>query len=174
MKLEETILIGKIGFEPENKTKKHDRQASWKKIAMVFFDGDVDEYYAWFIKKRYNIELIKPLRGPHISFINDSMRDFTQNGLISVEDVEKKWNIAKEKWDGKEIQVVLNLSPRTNDKHWWLNVPHDYRVTLHQIRAEVGLGTPNFGLHMSIGYVNERNFEHSKYIHNLIKLGIIK
>ena len=47
---------------------------------MVFIDGDVSEYYAWFVKKRYNLTLNKPLRGAHVSFINDSMRDLSQNG----------------------------------------------------------------------------------------------
>jgi len=104
---------------------------------MVFFEGDVAEYYAWFIKKRYNLILNKPLRGAHISFINDS-------------------------------------TPKTNDEHWWLNIPHEEREQLQSIREELGLGRPYFGMHMSIGYVNEKNLPHSKYIHDLIKKGFIK
>jgi hypothetical protein len=50
-----------------------------EKMAMILLDGDVTEYYAWFIQKRYNLILNKPLRGAHISFINDSMRDLTHN-----------------------------------------------------------------------------------------------
>ena len=76
-------LTGKIEFEPEDKTKKHQGQSSWKKIAMVLLDGDICEYYAWFIMRRYNLVLNKPIRGAHISFINDSMRDLTNNGEIS-------------------------------------------------------------------------------------------
>ena len=56
-------LTGKIGFDPQDYTKKHQSQASWKKIAMVFFDGDIPEYYGWFIERRYNLVLNKPLRG---------------------------------------------------------------------------------------------------------------
>ena len=170
---EKITLIGKIGFEPENRTKKHNNQASWKKIAMVFFDGDVTDYYAWFINKRYSLQLNKPLRGAHISFINDSIRTLTKNGLISLDEVDQKWETAKKKWDGVEIPVVLNVNPRTNDKHWWLNVPHEERALLHSIREEVGLTPPTFGLHMSIGYANEKNIAHSEYIHNLIKKGLI-
>jgi hypothetical protein len=29
----------------------------------------------------------------------------------------------------------------------------------------IGLSRPFFGLHMSIGYANEKNIEHSIYIH---------
>jgi len=141
---------------------------------MVFFEGDVAEYYAWFIKKRYNLILNKPLRGAHISFINDSMKDLSQNGVLSAEEVEIKWEEVKKKWDGKEIEIVLDLSPKTNDEHWWLNIPHEEREQLQSIREELGLGRPYFGMHMSIGYVNEKNLPHSKYIHDLIKKGFIK
>jgi hypothetical protein len=166
--------MGKIVFEPVNYTKKHNMQASWKRIAMVFFDGDVTEYYAWFLKKRYNLELNKPLRGPHISFINDSLRDMSNNGQISLDEVDKRWNLAKNKWDGKKIPIMLGLEPRTNDKHWWLNIPYEYRDKLNIIRNDVGLGKPNFGFHMSLGYANDKNIQHSKYIHTLIKTGLIK
>lgn len=141
---------------------------------MVFLDGDVTEYYAWFIKKRYNLVLNKPLRGAHISFINDSFRDMTLNGQRSMEEVKTIWNDVKNKWNGKQIPIMLNLNPKTDDKHWWLNVDHEYRDKLHGIRAELGLSRPFFGLHMSIGYANEKNIQHSKYIHDLIKTGLIK
>lgn len=167
-------LIGKIGFEPENKTNKHSNQASWKKIAMVFMDGDITEYYAWFVKKRYNLFLNKPLRGAHVSFINDSMRDLTQNGQKTIEEVEVLWETVKNKWDDKEVPIVLDLNVKTNDEHWWLNIPHDERQLLQSIRDELGLGKPFYGMHMSIGYANDKNIEHSKYIHDLIKKGFIK
>ena len=167
-------LSGTIGFEPEDRTKKHSNQSSWKKIAMVFFDGDVAEYYAWFIKKRYNLTLNKPLRGAHISFINDSMKDLSQNGVLSEEEIETKWEEVKKKWDGKKIDIVLDLDPRTNSEHWWLNIPHEEREQLQSIRDELGLGRPYFGMHMSIGYANEKNIHHSSYIHDLIKKGFIK
>lgn len=167
-------LYGKIGFEPENKTKKHNEQSSWKRMAMVHFDGDVTEYYSWFIKRRYNLELNKPLRGAHISFINDSIRDLTQNGVIPFDEMNKTWEAVKTKWDKQVIPVTLDLDPRTDDKHWWLNIPHDERELLHGIRAELGLGRPFWGLHMTIGYANEKNLFHSQYIHGLIKQGFIK
>jgi len=170
---ERITIYGKIGFEPENRTNKHRAQASWKKVAMVFIDGDICEYYAWFLQKRYNIVLNKPLRGGHISFINDSMRDFRQNGTVSDADIELKWEATKKKWNGQIIPIVLDVSPKTDDRSWWLNVPNDERVLLHDIRAELGLGRPYFGIHMSIGYANERNIEHSTYIHDIIKKGFI-
>lgn len=166
-------LKGKIGFEPENKTKKHNAQASWKKIAMVFLDGDVAEYYAWYLKKRFNLVLNKPLRGAHISFINDRMGDMTLNGTRTLEEVNTLWEQVKTKWNGKEVEIVLNLEPRTDDRSWWLNIPHENREVLQGIRNELGLGKPYFGMHMSLGYANEKYIEHSKYIHGLIKKGFI-
>ena len=167
------IVYGKIGFEPENKTNKHNYQASWKKIAMVFIEGDICEYYSRFIKKRYRVIINKPLRGGHISFINDSMKDLTHDGEISEEEVERLWEEVKTKWDGVEIPIVLDLNPRTNDEHWWLNVPHEERELLQSIRNELGLGKPFYGMHMSLGYVNENNQPHSMYIHDCLKKGFI-
>lgn len=52
-------LKGKTLFNPENKTRKHGDQASWKKMAMAMamdiamLDGDICEYYSRFILKRY-------------------------------------------------------------------------------------------------------------------------
>jgi hypothetical protein len=166
-------LIGKIRFEPEDKTKKHKNQASWKKMAMVFLDGDICEYYAWFIKRRYNLVLNKPLRGAHISFINDSMRDLTNNGEITEEEALKKWEEVKNRWDGKEIEIVLDLNPKSDYDHWWLNIPHDERELLQSIRTELGLGKPYWGMHMTIGIVHPKHIEYSKYIVNGIVNGFI-
>jgi len=141
---------------------------------MVFIEGDVCEYYAWFLKKRYNITLNKPIRGAHISFINDSMRDLTQNNDKSEEEILQLWEDVKLKWDGKEIDIVLDLNPKTDDRIWWLNIPNEEREGLQAIRNELGLGRPYFGMHMSIGYANEKNIEHSTYIHELIKKGFIR
>ena len=167
-------LTGKIGFEPEDRTNKHKAQSSWKKMAMVFIEGDVCEYYAWFLQKRYNITLNKPIRGAHISFINDSMRDLTQNNDKSEEEILQLWEDVKVKWDGKEIEIVLDLNPKTDDRIWWLNIPNEEREGLQAIRNELGLGRPYFGMHMSIGYANEKNIEHNVYIHELIKKGFIE
>jgi len=156
---------GKIVFDPKDKTKKHGDQSSWKKMAMIMFDGDITEYYAWFIENRYGLKLNKPLRGAHISFINDSMNDM-KKGLLLENDkrVNARWNYVKNIWDGKEIDIVLDLDVRSDGKHWWLNIPNENRNLLHAIRIQLGLDRPHWGLHMSIGYANDRNIEHSRYI----------
>ena len=167
-------LTGKIGFEPEDYTKKHKAQASWKKMAIVFIDGDITEYYSWFIQKRYNLTLNKPLRGAHISFINDSIKDMSLNGQRTIKEVDELWESVKKKWDGVEIPITLDLSPRTDDRTWWLNIPNDERTILQGIREELGLGRPFWGMHMSIGYARPGIMEeHSKYIHDLIKKNFI-
>ena len=118
--MDKILLTGRIEFEPENVTKKHNLQASWKHIAMVLFDGDITDYYAWFIKKRYNLILNKPLRGGHVSFINDSFKEMSMNGKRSMEEVKQVWAQVKKRWDGIEIPVMLDIEPRFNKKHWWL------------------------------------------------------
>jgi hypothetical protein len=47
--------------------------------------------------KRYNLILNKPLRGAHISFINDSMRDLTHNGKTEEEALSLWGSVIKEK-----------------------------------------------------------------------------
>jgi len=140
---------------------------------MVFIDGDVTEYYSWFIEKRYNLILNKPLRGSHISFINDSIKDMSLNGQRTIKEVDELWETVKKKWDGVQIPIVLDISPRTDDRTWWLDIPNDERGLLQGIREELGLGRPFWGMHMSIGYANEKNLFHSEYIHRLIKNGLI-
>jgi len=165
---------GTILFDPKDMTNKHSHQSSWKKVALVMFDGDMSEYYSWFIKKRYNLKLNKPLRGSHISFINDSVRDIKSGmGLVNEKDVHFFWDKLAEKWNGKEIDVTLDVDMRGDGEYWWLNIPEEERTLLHSIRTNIGIGRPHWGLHMSIGYANSKNIEHSKYILRCIKKGLI-
>lgn len=159
------ITCGKLIFDPPDFTNKHKKQSTWKKVAMVEIDGEICEYYGWFIFKRFNLKINPPLRKAHVTIINDKCDDFGESILL--------WDDVKNKWQNKEVEIHLSTSPRTNGKHWWLNIPEDERTLFHSIRNEVGLGRPFFGLHLSIGYVNDKYILHSEYIHNLIKLGII-
>jgi hypothetical protein len=101
------------------------------------------------------------------------MKDLTQNGEKSLEEAVNAWEETKKKWHGKNIPLVIDLDPRTDGRTWWFNIPHEERELLQSIRSELGLGKPFFGMHMSIGYANEKNIEHSEYLHELIKKGFI-
>lgn len=185
---------GKIVFNPDDVTKKHKNQSSWKRMAIVFIKGDICDYYAWFLKKRFNLELTRPLRGAHVSFINDSIRD-----IAGKDEKEKQalWEKVAKKWNGKTIKIVLDIRPHAIGRgkhspsgHWWLIVPHDERGDLQSIRAELGMGKPHFGMHMTIGSVVDKksdvkndaggtnakkmNVAHSEYILKLIDKGFIK
>lgn len=165
---------GKIEFDPKEKTKKHEGQASWKKIAMVVFDSELDEYYSWFLNKRFGLTFNKIHRDPHITFINDSINDISNNGLRTEGEVNALWEKVKKKWDGKYIGIVLNLRPFSNNTHWWLIVDHKYREELHAIRAELGLPKPYFGLHMTIGMTHPNQLEFSEYLNTLNENGFIE
>lgn len=159
---------GKIIFDPPELTTKHKSQADWKKVAMVDIEDDSAALYAWFLKRRFSIELNPPQRGAHVTFINDSLRDLSQGGKLSKQQIADNWDRVKNKWDGKTIGVVHLLDPRTDDNHWWLNIPHEEREELHAIRAELGLGRPFWGLHMTIGIIHPYFLEHSAYIHKTL------
>jgi hypothetical protein len=157
-------ITGKILFDPKDRTKKHKFQSEWKKMVLVEFSGDLCDYYSWFIKKRYNLELNRPLRGAHISFINDSVRDMGVNA--------DKWEDIKKKYNGTEVTLTLDPDVRGDGKHWWLVVEHESRKPLLEIREKLGLGKPYWGMHLTVGYANERNIEHSRYIvDNVVKYG---
>ena len=180
-------------FDPIEFTGKQQRQAEWKKVAMVMFEPDlkssdkgITEYYAWFIKKRFNVYLSKPLRGAHVTIVND--KESETNG---------RWEEVKKKWNGKTVDVILNLDPllgvsnrKGNYTDWWLAVPYEERKEIHSIREELGLRDRSyFGLHMTIGSaVNSytkiekgtnaskamgMNEEHSEYIIKLAQDGYI-
>ena len=166
-------LIGRIGFDPENKNKKHISQSSWKRIAMIYFKGDICQYYAWFIKKRYRINLQRPLRYSHVSFINDSIKELSINNTKSMEQIDEDWNKLKNKWDNKKIEISLNTDVRSNGKTWWLNLSEDSKKKIKEIRSEVGLGDLYFGEHMTIGIVNDKFLKHSEYILDGIRRGLI-
>lgn len=142
-------MNGILEFSPEDKTRKHASQSSWKRVAMIKTDCDLDRYYAWFLKKRFNLELNKTLRGSHITFISDRL------DRTIFEEASKIFN-------GKEITFYIELEPRSNGEHWWLRV---HSPEAESIREALGLSRdPYFGMHLTLGYANERNLQHSKYI----------
>ena len=150
-------LKARVLFDPLDVTKKHERQSKWKKIAIAEFDCDLREYYSWFIRRRYNIRLAKPLRLPHLTIINDRIEDY------------KKYYQAKKLYDGHEIDIYYNNNPRTQGDHWWLRCnSNDAKF----IRTEAGLDAEgNFNLHLTIGRVDGRlhEIDHAQYIYSLIK-----
>jgi hypothetical protein len=164
---------GIIEFELDNITKKNVMQSSWKKLAFVMIDGgDIMEYYKWFLNKRYNLKLNKLPREPHISFLNDSIDDIMLGLNCDEEIANQKFDEFKEKWNKKPIDIYLDSDLRTNGKFWWLTVPEIYRTELHDIRSEIGLSRPYWGLHMSIGVVKDVDLNYSNYIlNNILNLG---
>lgn len=176
-------LTGKIIFDPPNITGKHKEQGKWKKVAYISFKGEHCQYYQWFIKKRYNLILGDPIRGAHITIINDSHRDMG--------DGYKKWNDVKKKWNKKSVEIELSPDVRSDGINWWLVVNEKSRKNINGIRAELNLGRPYFGLHMTIGVARDakdevlyqdnhtvrpvrKNEEHSKYILGLLTKKLIK
>lgn len=142
-------MKGILEFSPEDKTRKHASQSTWKRVAMIKTNCDLDRYYAWFLKKRFNLELNKTLRGSHITFISDRLD-------------RNIFDEASKIFNGKEITFYLETEPRSNGEHWWLRI---HSPEAESIREALGLSRePYFGMHLTLGYANERNIEHSKYI----------
>ena len=146
-------IRGKITFDPEDKTNKHTRQGVWKKAAIVLLYCDTYKYYAWFLEKRFNITLQRPLRFTHFTIIND--RITTKEDLVKYEECKKKW-------DGKEVEFTYNPEYRTNGKHFWFRI---YSEDALQIRKDAGLGKYEHGLHLTVGLVSEKDLDYAAYRH---------
>lgn len=132
---------GIIEFSPSDKTNKHRNQSSWKRVAMIRTNCDIDKYYSWFIKKRFNLELNPNLRGTHITFISDKLEKET---------FEK----ASDTFNGKEIDFYVELEPRSSGKHWWLRV---HCPEAENIREIMGLDRiPYFSFHLTLGRADIR------------------
>lgn len=162
---------GILDFFPEDVTRKHEKQSEWKCVAIIKTDCDIDLYYAWFLKKRFNLELNKNLRRTHVTFINDRMK----RGVF---------NEAAKLFHGKEIDFYYEIEPRSNGQHWWLRV---HCPEAESIREAMGLErNPYFGLHLTLGNAilkypevendapqsvkSKKDFlEHSKYILRMCK-----
>ena len=146
-------IKGKIYYDPINVTKKHFKQSSWKKVAIVRFNDDLPEYYSWFLKKRFNLILNKPLRGSHMTIINDKIND-------------NIYNESKKFFNKKEITIKYDPTHiRCNDKgHWWLKAYSDDALN---IRNVMSLNDPYFGLHITLGRATHLNLEHSNYIRKI-------
>jgi hypothetical protein len=146
---------GILQFQPKNVTKKHEAQKEWKKVAMIMLKCETESYYSWFIRKRFNVNILKTLRGTHVTIISD----------IIDNDIYEQ---ATKMFNGKEISLYYDIVPKTDGKHWWLRV---YCPEAEAIRESIGLSkAPYFGFHMTLGYVDDKYLPHSKYIFNIIKL----
>lgn len=145
----------KIVFDPPNVTKKHEAQSSWKKVVLCETNCDMHIYYAWFLMKRFNLILNRPLRKPHVTIVNDKITDY------------ELYKQAKNMFNGKELTFKFDPEEiRTNGEHWWIKI---YSEDVENIRAVMGLRPkPYFNLHLTIGHANEKYIDHSKYILNQI------
>ncbi len=141
---------GILDFEPLAITKKHHSQ-HWKHTAIVKVDCDIHSYYSWFLLKRFNLKLNKPLRQAHVTFISDRIEN-----LDLYKECAKKWH------DKKVDFQYDNVNVRSSGEHWWLRV---YSKELEDLREECGLDrVPYLAFHLTMGMANEKNIDHSNYI----------
>lgn len=156
-------LTGKFQFDPKILTSKHERDFNIKnkRTIMLKFDGDVCEYYSWFLKKK-GLNLMCPVAGPHVSFVNDRIKDTAK--------FDRELDTIKKKYNGVQIPCDISILMRSNVTHWWLPLVKEsecYKL-LMDIRNSLNLGRPEFGLHLTIGHVNDRNLVQSDYLDKII------
>ncbi len=139
---------GMIHFEPRVLTKKHSKQ-SWKNVAIIHINDDLWKYYQWFLKNRFHLFLEQPIRGTHLTIINDIISDRPQ------------YEIGKHKWNNQIVEFEYSNELRTDGKTWWLRAMTTPNSIGEQIRIESGLSPkPYFGFHITIGTAEHKNTEH--------------
>lgn len=154
----EGILI----IDPAIMTKKQERQSSWKKTAYIKLMCDIDEYYRWLLNTRFNLRLNPPIRGAHVTIINDKFND------------DKAWAEFREAFNKKRVKFEYNPELiRTDSMSWWINVKSDDAQNLRDV---LGLGKPYYGFHLTVGQISKDvpwQIAHSKYIHQqILKYGL--
>ena len=142
------VTYGQVKFDIDELTNKHKNQSSWKSHVITFINDDLDSYYRWFLKRKYNFDLIRPIRGPHLTIVNDRTEEISN------------WDQVKKEYNNKTIKIYYNIDLRSNAKHWWLKA---YSCEADIIRNKLGLGDPFYNPHITIGLTNWRNQEASDY-----------
>lgn len=147
-------ITGKLIFDPSDITKKHKSQSTWKKVAYLKIDGDLGNYYRWYLNKNHGLVLNPSVRGDHITFISDR---FDSKSL-------EFYNTIKKKYNNKKLSIEIDVSNiSTNGKYWWFNI-QDTKF-FENIRNSCGFSKrPYHGFHLTIGYPNDRNLDHSFYV----------
>lgn len=146
-------VSAKIHFEVPHVSKKHVEQSQWKTVVIALIDGEITQYYSWFLYKRFGFKLVQPLRGGHVTFVSDRTSEVSN------------FAETKAKWHDKIVEVSLDLDVKTNGKHWWLRAECS---AFDEIRAELGLAEPFFKYHVSLGYVNELTLQQSLYAYKIL------
>lgn len=157
---------------------------------MAIIPGDICDYYRNQLSVRYNLRLMKPGWGSHISIIsgetifksnydsiisstkqffkknpssvvNDLYLHLLDSGLVKIEELAN-WENLKRKYHKKEIEFEYEVSPKTDGKHWWLKV---HSEKFKDIREEFGYPRNGYwGLHLTLGIPHPLHQEHSIYI----------
>lgn len=103
---------------------------------LVNLKGDVQDYYAWYVKKLFGIKLhVRSLWGAHVSVIRGET--ITKN--------KHMWG----KMEGMPITINYTHNIYTNGEHWWLNVESE---ELANLRDGFGMAKTNKKwFHLTIG-----------------------
>lgn len=122
----------------------------WWCIALI--EGEVSEYYSWFVLKRTGIRIQRPAWGSHVSICRGE------------EPVNKDfWK----RHDGETLIMRYDPDVRTNGNHWWMRIECEGML---DIREELGLPRHGrFNLHMTLGMPIPLHKETSDYYHNYFK-----
>lgn len=145
-----------IYFDPNHVTKKHEEQSSWKAVGIALLKDDTEAYYRWFLERRFNLKLIKTIRGSHLTFLNEKY-----------ENIKVDYEEAKKYFTNKKVTIKYHpKNLRFGNGFWFILAESD---DLMNVRSALGLGKPYFDFHITLGNTNELGKEQSQYIKDVLK-----
>lgn len=143
---------GFIVFDPIPETGSIDKlfKPYW---AIIATNDDIDDYYRWFIQKRFGLLLQPSAWGPHITF-----------SAGYEPSIPGTWENVKSKYQNSSIEFEYELTPKSDGEYWWLKV---YCDEILKIRKELYVPDLKWTLHLTLGTPIPRQKEHSAYIHRI-------
>lgn len=145
--------VGKIIFDPlpDSGNAKKLFKPYW---GIIKCDDDIDDYYRWFLERRFNLILSKPAFGPHITiFDGETPKDIN------------KWELLKKRYNNSEVNFKYDIFTKSNGKHWWLKC---YCDEIQSMREKLEFKSHlKWSLHLTLGIPIARHVEHSEYIYRL-------
>lgn len=128
---------GKFMFSPTRPGLKK-LHRSFDRAVILKLDNGVVEYYSWWLRRKYGIQVSLPAWGAHITVVSD--KDRVKDGIA--------FDTLKKRFEGKILSVSHDVYLKKKWQFWVLDVIPTQEML--QVRRDLGLNE-DFPFHITIG-----------------------
>lgn len=128
---------GKFIFSPTRPGLKK-LHRSFDRAVILKLDNGVVEYYAWWLRRKYGIQVSLPAWGAHITVVSD--KDRVKDGIA--------FEALKKRFEGKILNVSHDVYLKKKWQFWVLDVTPTEEML--KVRRDLGLNE-DFPFHITIG-----------------------